>query len=173
MFLLRRCESAKLKFAAIALSDVDRLRLCNFPHQVAQHFRSVIAKGYLPGISSEGARDGSCYEIDLNGMPWTQNSSFNLQARAMLTSLMKEAAKYGWQLAASADVSAKYVHTENGPDYPVDVHTWFMCFTGVPKGVMVPESNSAPVSYSQLRVSDLEAGGNVGPPPSYEEARFS
>ena len=85
VFLFRRVESAKLKFACIALSDVDRIRLLNFPNQVCKVMRSIIAKGYLPGISNEGSRDGSCYEIDLSGMPWTQNSSYNLHARSMLT----------------------------------------------------------------------------------------
>ena len=48
----------------------------------------------------------------------------------MLLLALKEAARYGWQLAASADVSAKYVHQENGPDYPADVHSWFFCYQG-------------------------------------------
>ena len=51
-------------------------------------------------------------------------------ARSMLLLALKEAARYGWQLAASADVSAKYVHQENGPDYPADVHSWFFCYQG-------------------------------------------
>jgi hypothetical protein len=54
----------------------------------------------------------------------------------------------------AADITAKFVHQENGVDYPVDVHALYFCFTGLPKGVQMP--NSAPVSYSELRVSDLE-----------------
>ena len=27
---------------------------------------------------------------------------------------------------ASADVSSKYIKTENSPDYPVDVHSWWV-----------------------------------------------
>ena len=52
----------------------------------------------------------------------------------MLLLALKEAARYGWQLAASADVSAKYVHQENGPDYPADVHSWFFCYQGSGSG---------------------------------------
>ena len=33
VFLFERCESAKLKFACLALSDTDTLRLLNFPTQ--------------------------------------------------------------------------------------------------------------------------------------------
>lgn len=169
VFLMRKCESAKVKIGCISLSDVDRIRLCNLPNQVAKAFRDAIAKSYLPGIGFEEARDGSCYEIDLQGMPWTQNSSYNIHARSMLTFLMREAYSYGWSLTCSADVSAKYVHTENGPDYPVDVHSWFLTFQGMPKGVSLPETSSAPISYAELRVSDLE----IPPPPTYDEAKLN
>ena len=33
VFLFERCESAKLKFACLALSDTDTIRLLNFPSQ--------------------------------------------------------------------------------------------------------------------------------------------
>ncbi len=76
----------------------------------------------------EYARDASCHELDLAGLPWTQNSSYSLHARSMLLRLLREAHAHGWRLAVSADVSAKYVHQENGPDYPVDVHSWFFSY---------------------------------------------
>ena len=57
-------------------------------------------------------------------------------ARSMLLLALKEAARYGWQLSASADVSAKYVHQENGPDYPADVHSWFFCYQGCGSGIL-------------------------------------
>ena len=43
----------------------------------------------------------------------------------MLTHLLKRANQLGWQLSTSLDVSAKYISQENGPDYPLDVHSWF------------------------------------------------
>ena len=63
----------------------------------------------------------------------------------MLLLALKEAARYGWQLAASADVSAKYVHQENGPDYPADVHSWFFCYQGSGSGHFFEEKNHFPV----------------------------
>ena len=128
VFLFRRCESANLRFACLALSDVDRMRLLNFPVDMAKHIRGLVEKAYMPGISEEYARDASCHEIDLCGVPWTQNSSYSLHARSMLLRLLREAHTHGWRLAASADVSAKYVHQENGPDYPADVHSWFFSY---------------------------------------------
>ena len=170
VLLFERCEPAELKFACLALSDVDRVRLINFPHQVCKKLRAGIEENYLPGFSSEQARDGQCYEIDLNGVPWTQNSSYNLHARSMLTMALKETSQYGWQLCASADVSAKYVHQENGPDYPIDVHSWFFCFNGVPKSTPLPDDYcSVPVSYAELKVADLE-DTTATAPPSYDQA---
>ncbi len=58
----------------------------------------------------EYSRDASCHELDLNGVPWTQNSSYSLHGRSMMLRLLREAHINGWRLAASADVSAKYVH---------------------------------------------------------------
>ena len=46
------------------------------------------------------------------------------------------------------------VHQENGIDYPIDMQAIYYCFTGLPKGINVPNSTS--VSYSELKVSDLE-----------------
>ena len=45
----------------------------------------------------------------------------------MLINLLKKANQLSWQLSASLDVSAKFHHQENGPDYPIDVHSWFFC----------------------------------------------
>ena len=42
--------------------------------------------------------------------------------------MLKKANSLGWQLVASADVSAKYVRQENGPDYPIDVHSWYLVY---------------------------------------------
>ena len=45
----------------------------------------------------------------------------------MILHLLKKANELGWQLVCSLDVSAKYIEQENGPDYPLDVHSWFLC----------------------------------------------
>ena len=45
--------------------------------------------------------------------------------RSALLCTLKQANSLGWKLVASADVSAMYVRQDNGPDYPVDVHSWY------------------------------------------------
>lgn len=162
VFILRKSESANLKFACVALSDVDTVKFLNFPQQVTRRLRQIIEKSYMPGITDEHSKDASCHEITLQGYPWSQESSYNLHARSMLLILLREAFQYGWHLSASADISAKFVHTENGPDYPVDVHSWFLSFQGVPRGSspMVPldsrNTENPAVEYQELKVSDLE-----------------
>lgn len=163
VFIFRQVESAKLKFACVALSDVDTVRFLNFPQQVARRLREIVDKSYMPKISDEHSEDASCYEITLHGYPWSQESSYNLHARSMLLVLLREAFHYGWEINSSADVSAKFVHTENGPDYPMDVHSWFLSFQGVPRGSspMIPLSEprspeNPAVEYQELKVADLE-----------------
>lgn len=155
LIVMNRCESARLKFACVAPGDIDRLYLINFPHQISQLLKQTITRYYLPGVVSQEARDASSvHEFVLQGPPWSHNSSFNLQARTMLMMIVKELGTYGWQVVASADVSSKYVHHDSGTDFPLDVQTLYFCFNGLPKGVSVP--NSASVSFSELRVMDLE-----------------
>ena len=109
MILMRRCESARLKFACVAPADLDRLYFINFPHQVCQLLKKTVSLHYLPGVAGESNRDASAiHEIVLNGPPWSQNSSFNLHARNMMTMICKDLDTYGWEVTASADISAKY-----------------------------------------------------------------
>lgn len=155
VIVMEKCESARLKFACIAPADLDRLYFINFPHQISQLLKQTLGKHYKPGVASENVRDASSiHEVVLQGPPWSQNSSYNLHARTALLMLIKELSTYGWKVVASADITARYVHHDNGVDYPVDVQSIYFCFNGLPKGVSVP--NSASVSFAELRVSDLE-----------------
>lgn len=157
VLLYTRAQNYTTKFACIALSDVHRVRFLDFPPSDTSQLRSVLEREYLPGVAKQGQRDSHCYELDLEGPPWTQNSSFNLHARSALLTVLAKADSLGWRLVASADVSAKYVHQENGPDYPIDVHTWYFVFW--PSRTGVPENTHTEGIYPSL---DL-------PPPSYED----
>ena len=75
----------------------------------------------------------------------------------MLLHLLKKANELGWQLVCSLDVSAKYVHRDNGPDYPLDVHSWFLC-----KASVAEPSGGQPSAPPLFVDTDL--------PPSYSEA---
>ena len=129
IFIMQRVSTVRtgVKFASVALSSSDTLRLIDFPSDVRQPLRNLIEKQYKVGIQKETTPDDSTLELQLSGRPWTMNTACGLHSRYMLSAVILEAEKRGWKLMASADVSSKYVHQENGPDYPLDVHSWFFC----------------------------------------------
>ncbi len=84
------------------------------------------------------------YEWILLGEPWSSyGSNDNVMSRHLMTRLLNELARLGWRVICSADVSAKYVHHENVPDYPDDVHCWFVACTGH-VGQVLFKSNFSP-----------------------------
>jgi hypothetical protein len=71
------------------------------------------------------------YEWKLQGKPWSSYGGNDYaMSRHLMTRLLNEMARLGWRVICSADVSAKYVHQQNGPGYPLDVHCWFLARTG-------------------------------------------
>ena len=89
VLLYARAQNYTTNFACIALSDIHRVRLLDFSPSHTQQLREVLERVYLPGVKDQGQRDNTCYEMDLNGPPWTQNSSFNLHARYILYLLFR------------------------------------------------------------------------------------
>jgi len=70
--------------------------------------------------------------------------------------VLKKANSLGWRLVASADVSAKYVHRDKGPDYPIDVHSWYFVYWPRNTGSVLEKSNDLYPDLNQ--------------PPSYQES---
>jgi hypothetical protein len=50
---------------------------------------------------------GQFQQIVLDGEPWSQNSSFGLHGRSAMILVLRAANSRGWNMIASADVSAK------------------------------------------------------------------
>lgn len=68
----------------------------------------------------------------------------------------------------SADVSAKYVHQDKGPDYPIDVDSIF--FTFDPTAAVQPAAPPPQVPYYQPYSQPFAPPPSYGftsPPPSY------
>ena len=80
--------------------------------------------------------------------------------------ILKASSDLGWNLVASLDVSAKYIHQENGPDYPIDVHSWYL--TNNP----ATSPGSEPIQAPSALYPDIGGGGfsAVSAPPSYFDA---
>ncbi len=128
VFLFRRAQPfPSARFACVALTDVNHLRFIDFPPQAKDALREALIRGYQPGVSQELVSDELCHKVTLSGRAWVSQTGYTQHARVALMSVLDEAARHGWYLKASADVSAKFVHQKNGPDYPLDVHSWFFC----------------------------------------------
>jgi len=67
----------------------------------------------------------------------------------------------------SADVSAKYVHQDKGPDYPIDVDSIF--FTFDPATAVQPSAPPPQVPYQPYSqpFAPPPSYGFTAPPPSY------
>jgi len=125
VLVFTRAVPTTARFACVALSDVDKIRLLDFPHDITEAFVSVVQSHYQPGIQDMKQRDDNCYQIKLNGSPWDWNEGYNTHARSMMCHLLKAATDRSWQLVCSADVSSKYFHQDNSKDFPLDVHSWY------------------------------------------------
>ena len=79
--------------------------------------------------------------------PWNSGTDGHdgIHGRNMLLHLISALGSRSWAPVLSADVSAKFIHQENGPDYPIDVDSIF--FTYDPLAVTGPPP--APPAYAQ------------------------
>ncbi len=132
VFIMQRSQPLpEAKFACVALTSSDHLRFVDFPAHVTESLKKTVIENYMPGIEKEKEEDPNCIKLYLNHHPWAMRKKASpLHARLCLMKLLEVAAMHGWYLKASADVSAKYVHQKNGPDYPLDVDSWFFCYYG-------------------------------------------
>uniref|UniRef100_A0A915IN54 Uncharacterized protein n=1 Tax=Romanomermis culicivorax TaxID=13658 RepID=A0A915IN54_ROMCU len=78
----------------------------------------------------------------------------------------------GFSVTCSADVSSKYESREDLPDYPVDVHSWFVTrsredFRQPRVAQRDPEDNNERAASASEERPNFEMSNE--PPPSYNE----
>ena len=130
--LFRKCHRSSVRHSCISLNDVDTVRIINFPSKASSSLELAVHQHYLPGIRGIMEKDSktNCCQLKLSGTPWSAlDKSYSIHGKSMLMAILREANRLGWDLVASIDVSAKYVHPDSGPGYPVDVHSWFFKYT--------------------------------------------
>ena len=129
----QRTAPMQVPIFCLSLNWTDKIRVINAPPNVTQAVVSEIKRLWLFGIAKEGPY-GASMEVKLNGNPWSFgfNGHDGTHGRVLLAHLLRLLASMGWFLILSADVSAKYVHQDKGPDYPVDVHSWWFMQMGQP-----------------------------------------
>ena len=106
-------------------------------------------------------RYGNSLEFKLLGNPWGDGLTGydGLHGRSLICHLFHALANHHWKPVTSADVSAKYVHQDKGPDYPIDVDSIF--FTFDPAAAVQPSAPPPQVPYYQPYSQPF------APPPPY------
>ena len=124
----QRCPPMAMPIFCISLNWTDKVRFINAPSDLVQALTAEVKRVWLFGVARERPY-GASFELKLNGNPWSYGMSGHdgAHGRVLIKYLVKMCANMGWYVILSADVSAKYIHQDKGPDYPIDVHSlWFM-----------------------------------------------
>jgi hypothetical protein len=94
------------RFASVSLHMEDRLRFLNFPEHVLGMCRYAVQSSWKRGIQSEGDYGGS-WEFKLQGHPWRGSGDDAVQARRLVTAILRTLHSQGWVLMLSTDISKK------------------------------------------------------------------
>lgn len=137
-----------------------------------------VCQGVIQGQYALGVQRvqhyGNSLEFKLLGHPWADNRD-GIHGRHLICQLIHALAGHNWKPVTSADVSAKYVHQENGPDYPIDVDSIFFTHDTTPVQPSAPPLVLNAQWYSQPYTQPPPyhsfQQGNPPPyaPPSYED----
>lgn len=130
IFIFKSCQPKTIIHFCLSLNQVDKIRLINAPRDMVDVISQAVAEGWPPGIKFEGAFIGS-HQIKLQGDAWGGGTGNEwLLARCMMAFVLKALTERGWRVVCSADVSAKYHQNSDKWVYPLDVHSWFIAYSG-------------------------------------------
>ncbi|XP_048580053.1 uncharacterized protein LOC5501260 isoform X2 [Nematostella vectensis] len=159
----------------LSFNDECKIRLINAPQEFVGLCRDIIQARWIKGIRDEKALNTPCmaYQFKLFGNPWSGYSIVDgLHIRSMLCFILQMLASRGWKLLISADISAKYVHRDKAPDYPLDVHSWWFTYATEPQQQHI--AGGYGFTSSQYGFASPSASGmEFARPPSYEPATES
>ncbi len=164
VLMFQRCPPGNVSIFCLSLNETDKVRFINAPPNVTTALRDEVIRTWLFGVKKERTDQG-CHELKLNKNPWNygMNGHDGAHGRVMLSYLIKLLAQMGWFLILSADISAKYVSQENGPDYPLDVHSMWFMYLGF--GV-APAPQTAPPPMAAAQFGMAGQPGFVPPAPT-------
>lgn len=107
----------------VSLNESDKIRLIDSDMSLIEQVRLAINKGWLRGIQNESDYYGS-WQFKLRGNPFSCFGSDHIYACVLMCLILNNIEKRGFRLLCSADVSGKYISTNNG-SCALDLHTWF------------------------------------------------
>ncbi|XP_066921998.1 uncharacterized protein [Clytia hemisphaerica] len=170
LLLFRQGAPMQARFLVCSLNSTDKVKLINAPNEVVQAAQRIFALWVLGHQVKPAAElpPGCSYQVKLNGNPWSNMMvKDGYHGRALLLGLLGAFSDLGWRLVTSADVSAKYVHQDKGPDYPLDVHSWYFMYDPSLLAQRQPMHQQYGLLYPTLPVQGGPPPVYYAPPPAY------
>ena len=154
-FSRRKGEAVSLPgLLCVSLNESDKIRVIGGSAKAKAAavgaVRAAADAGWPAGVKEEKqSKAGTgAFQLKLRGNPWWSHGNEALYSRSLLCHVCKQLLAAGLRPVASADVSSKYVSQDNGPDYPVDVHSWWV--VEEPKPTLFGQAT--PFFYAQMPV---------------------
>ena len=149
-------EPKRCQVMCLCLNDLDKIRLINMPFQVVNLLKQILLSRWPKGIQGETVMHlsfGNVLQLNLKGSPWSGRfSEDSCHIRSFLCNIIEAFASLGWRVLIAGDVSARYLHKDRGPDYPLDVHSfWF-----------IHEPTRAQNACASSRCLDLSSSSSYG-----------
>lgn len=129
-------HSQSVVIPCLSFNESNKIRAINMPGDCVTALGQLI--GRIWAITRTQSY-GRSVEWKLDGMPWDFS---NYCGKALALHMLSIMNCYHYALYTSADVSSKYVHRKNAPDYPLDVHSWFF----IPVSALMPPTPQAPAA---------------------------
>jgi hypothetical protein len=131
VLVFQQGEPKRCPMMCLSLNDVDKFRLIHMPADIVSLFKQILLSRWSKGIQEEKILSlsfGNVLQIKLKGWPWSGgicNDVYHI--RSFLCNIIEAFSAQGWRVLMAGDVSAKFVSQDKGPDYPIDVHSfWFI-----------------------------------------------
>jgi len=138
----------------VSFNESDKIRAINMPGECIGAIQEVLNRLWTVTRTQTYGRST---EWKLAGSIWDFS---NYYGKALALHILSTMNRFHYALYTSADVSAKFVHRKNAPDYPLDVHSWFF----VPVSALaIPAPPPAPV---QVPTADFLSMPSIAGNPS-------
>ena len=180
VLLFQKREPVNCPMFCIAPHDSDKFWLINMSSELVSLFMRILHSRWPNGTQSEKAiplHFGTVHKLKLSGTLWSGGETNSpIHARSFLCSIIEEFAKLGWQLMLCADVTSRMVAESDGPDYPLDVYSFWFVYAA---STTMPQASAPPQEYGvgmpgsayppPRPTPEVSYGGNRVPPPIYNE----
>jgi hypothetical protein len=184
VLLFEKREPLERPMFCIAPHDSDKFWLINMSAELVSLFKRVLRSRWSNGTQSEkeiALHFGTVHNLKLIGKPWSGGESNSpIHARSFLCSIIEEFAKVGWELMLCVDVTSRMVAESDGPDYPLDVYSFWFAYTAMAEmaqpsappqnHVFGEQASPYPPPGAGFGVAGAPPPMYSEPPPTYSEA---